>query len=117
MKFLDKIFTSSENEKKNLVEFFKSIAGTRIPDGDYSTILNQISIREARNIKLALESYPDLVLDNFNEKDFESKLEAEKIKKYRNNRPDVKRKMDAPNFTSGVRNGYYANSGTTYIKR
>ena len=111
MQFFNKIFKSVEKEKEKekeyLIQYFNSIAGTRIPNEDYSMIFNRISFREAKNLKIALDSYPDIILDELNIVDFESKLEAQRIREYRSNRPVIERKKIATSgFMAGVKAGY-----------
>jgi hypothetical protein len=109
MGLLNKFLTAAEEEKKILIEYFNAIAGLRIPKGDYSSLFTKISIREAKNIKLALDSYPDLILSGITKKDLDAGLEAEKIKQYRNNRPDYK--PPKPKRDSAFVAGFKAGAG------
>lgn len=107
MGFLNKLLTAAEEEKQLLIEYFNGIAGHRIPQNDYTSLFSKISIREAKSIKLALDNYPELILNGITKKDLEAGLEAEKIKQYRSSRPSYKPpkpKRDSA-FVAGFKSG------------
>ncbi len=108
MGLLKSIFSGSESERKEIIEFFKNISGIRVPKINHETLFDQVSFSEAKAIKLALEKYPELILSSLNKKDFEASLECEKIRVYRSNRPDykpTKPKRDS-SFVAGFKSGY-----------
>ena len=103
---------SSEEET---IEYFKSCIGSRLPEADYVTEVKKIGILEARKIKSALESHPDLViidLKNYS-KEIDDYVNAIKIKRYRANRPDhqpaVPKNRDG--FIAGFEKGYFRKRG------
>jgi hypothetical protein len=108
MNLFNKLKAKSDEEKLSLIDFFKSISNSRIPNQDYEKIFDVVTVADCKKIKAGLEIYPEIKLSIFSVQELDQRIQEEKIRQYRSLRPDYKPtapKRDS-GFVAGFKQGY-----------